>query len=113
LNENKLANPIHGLPEGAEVLMCLFGMGGCQRRADNPKFILLDLKRTKVDWREGLQRLTSHPNTQIIPVVVFTSSREEQGLLTSYRLGTNRYEVNPIDFDHLHHSPMTEDMPDG
>ena len=63
-----------------------------------PKVILLDMKLPKVDGLEVLKRLKSDSRTHDIPVVILTSSREEQDLIESYRLGVNSYIVKPVDF---------------
>ena len=60
--------------------------------------MLLDLKMPKVDGLEVLQQVKSDPNLKTIPVVVLTSSREEQDLVRSYHLGVNAYVVKPVDF---------------
>lgn len=96
----QLANKIHVVGDGEEALECLFGTG---RYADSqawekPRLILLDLKLPKVDGLEVLQRCKSDSRTRIIPVVVLTSSKEEQDLVKSYHLGVNSYVVKPVDF---------------
>ena len=69
-----------------------------------PRVILLDLKLPKVDGLEVLRRLKGDERTKIIPVVVLTSSREEQDIVESYRLGVNSYIVKPVDFREFHRS---------
>ena len=64
-----------------------------------PAVILLDLKLPKVDGLEVLEVLRSDPRTKTVPIVVFTSSKEEQDLVTSYNLGVNSYIRKPVDFD--------------
>ena len=66
--------------------------------ASTPAVILLDLKMPKVDGLEVLRDIKSHPTLKVIPVVVMTSSREEQDLVTSYSLGVNAYVVKPLSF---------------
>ena len=85
--------------DGAEALDCLYRKGGFQSRSDGPPVVvLLDLKMPKVDGIEVLRQIKSDPALKTIPVVVLTSSREEQDLIRSYNLGVNAYVVKPVDF---------------
>jgi two-component system response regulator len=87
--------------DGAEALDFLFGEGGHNARdpfVDAPQVILLDLKLPLVDGLDVLQAIKTDPRTQMIPVVVMTSSTEEQDLVKSYKLGVNSYIVKPVDF---------------
>jgi two-component system response regulator len=98
---HRIANSIAVVRDGAEALEFLFCT---DRHADRrieapPKLILLDLKLPLVDGIEVLRQLKSDPRTQMIPVVVMTSSREERDVVDSYRLGVNSYIVKPVDFD--------------
>jgi two-component system, response regulator len=95
-----LANKIHVVRDGEEALECLFGTGRYARNNghERPRLILLDLKLPKVDGIEVLQQCKTDPRTKTIPVVVLTSSREEQDLVKSYNLGVNSYVVKPVDF---------------
>lgn len=68
-------------------------------RTDLPRVIFLDLKLPKVDGLEVLRQIKNNPATQKIPVVVLTSSNQEQDIENSYRLGANSYIVKPVDFD--------------
>jgi len=95
LKKNNLANPIHVARDGAEALDYLFDAG----TVGKPKVILLDLKLPKVNGLEVLKRIKSDPRTQMIPVVVLTSSREERDIIDSYRLGVNSYITKPVDFE--------------
>jgi DNA-binding response OmpR family regulator len=63
-----------------------------------PVVVLLDLKMPKVDGLEVLRKIRSDPNLKMVPVVMITSSREEQDLISSYQLGVNAYVVKPVDF---------------
>lgn len=98
-----LANRVHVVRDGAEALEYLFGTGAYAGRVwvDVPKLILLDLKLPKVSGIDLLRRLREDLRTQLIPVVVLTSSREEKDIEESYRLGINSYVVKPVEFDKL------------
>lgn len=87
--------------DGAEALDFLFGTGAHAGRdpGHQPAVILLDLKLPKVDGLEVLRRLRADTRTQLIPVVVLSTSREEQDIANSYRLGANSYIRKPVDFD--------------
>jgi CheY-like chemotaxis protein len=63
--------------------------------------VLLDIKMPKVDGIEVLRQIKSHPQLRVVPVVMLTSSREEQDLVASYQLGVNAYVVKPVDFHDL------------
>lgn len=95
-----LANHIHVVRDGAEALDCLFGSGAYAKGSpcEQTKLILLDLKLPKIDGLEVLRRCKSDERTKSIPVVVMTSSREEQDMIESYKLGVNSYIVKPVDF---------------
>jgi two-component system response regulator len=66
-----------------------------------PSIILLDLKLPKVDGLEVLRRVRGDPRTRRLPVIILTSSKEEQDLVTSYDLGCNSYVRKPVDFSHF------------
>lgn len=87
--------------DGAEALEYLFGTGRYAARNMNemPTVTLLDLKLPKVDGIEVLRRMRADERTKILPVVVLTSSREEQDIISSYRLGANSYIRKPVDFE--------------
>ena len=86
--------------DGAEALDYLFGTGGHSEREplSNPLLVLLDLKLPKVNGLEVLRRMRENVKTRSIPVIVFTSSTEEQDILDSYRLGANSYIRKPVDY---------------
>jgi two-component system response regulator len=95
-----IANEIAVVRDGAEALDYLFATGAHADRdpAALPSVVLLDLKLPKVDGLEVLRRLREHPRTHTIPVVILTSSKEEQDLVRSYALGANSYVRKPVDF---------------
>jgi two-component system, response regulator len=99
--KNKLSNHIHVVRDGAEALDFLFATGAYAGRdtAHSLKVILLDIKLPKVDGLEVLRAIKADPRTRTIPVVLLTSSREEQDIVEGYRLGINSYIVKPVDFD--------------
>lgn len=99
LSENCLANEVVVVRDGEEALDYLYRKGVFKLRMEgNPVVVLLDLKLPKVDGMEVLAQIKSDPELRAVPVVVLTSSREEQDLLNSYNLGTNAYVVKPVDF---------------
>lgn len=99
LEAHNLANEVFALRDGAEALDYLYRRGEFADRAyADPAVILLDLKMPKVDGIEVLRQIKADPALKMIPVVVMTSSREEQDLLSSYQLGVNAYVVKPVRF---------------
>ena len=99
LAQHNLANEVVAVRDGAEALDYLHRRGPfATRPAGNPAVVLLDLKMPKVDGIEVLRQIKSDAQLKTIPVVVLTSSREEQDLVTSYQLGVNAYIVKPVQF---------------
>lgn len=99
LEKSQLANDVVITRDGAEALDYLRGEGAfADRRAGNPTVVLLDLKLPKVDGLEVLKVIRDTAALKSIPVVMLTSSKEEQDLLRSYELGVNAYVVKPVDF---------------
>jgi CheY-like chemotaxis protein len=99
LRESHLANEVVVARDGEEALDYLYRRGAYTTREEgNPLVVLLDLKLPKVDGMEVLERTKADPDLKTIPVVVLTSSREEQDLVRSYHSGTNAYVVKPVDF---------------
>jgi len=99
LSEHNLANEVVVVTDGAEALDYLHHRGRFQLRANgNPTVVLLDLKMPKVDGLEVLRGIKQDEKLKHIPVVMLTSSREEQDLVRSYDLGVNAYVVKPVDF---------------
>lgn len=101
LKKRSLANRVTWVKDGAEALDYIFGAGGSNGRklCHHPKVIFLDLKLPKVDGLTILRQLKGDAEARLIPVVVLTSSREEQDVIRSYELGVNSYIVKPMDFD--------------
>jgi len=101
LKEHNLANHVAVVTDGEEALDFIFARGAfSDRKVENgPKVIILDLKLPKVDGLEVLRAIKGDARTNVIPVVVMTSSKEESDIITSYRLGVNSYIVKPMDFD--------------
>lgn len=101
LRKANLANRLIHVKDGAEALDFVFSRGTFSERSmhDKPKVILLDIKMPKVDGIEVLRQIKADENTRTIPVVIMTSSKEEQDIITSYDLGVNSYVVKPVDFE--------------
>jgi two-component system, response regulator len=100
LTEHNITNSVAVARDGAEALDYLYKRGKfASREQGNPVLLLLDLKMPKVDGLEVLRAVKSDPRLRSIPVVVLTSSREEQDLVRSYELGVNAYVVKPVEFD--------------
>ena len=97
--DNNLANQVVVVKDGVEVLEYLRSEGAYKlRKAGNPAVILLDIKMPRMDGIEVLRIIRSDTALKKIPVVVLTSSSEEQDLITTYELGVNAYIVKPVDF---------------
>jgi len=95
LRKRNLTNRLRHISDGEEAMHYLFD-GSNQAF---PKLILLDLKMPKVSGIEILRKLKGDPRMKVIPVVILTSSKEEQDIIESYELGVNAYIVKPVDFD--------------
>jgi len=100
LKRNNITNEVVVAHDGVEALDFLFGAGLHAGRdlADMPQVILLDLKLPKVDGMEVLRRLRADERTRLLPVVILTSSTEEQDRIHGYGLGANSYVRKPVDF---------------
>ena len=101
LRKSRITNEVIVVRDGAEALEYLFGTGRYQGRDTTvmPDLVLLDLKLPKIDGLEVLRRLRASEGTRALPVVILTSSAEEQDVLKSYGLGANSYIRKPVDFD--------------
>ena len=100
LKKGKVINPVVVARDGVEALDYLFARGSHASRSPEamPQVILLDLKLPRVDGLEVLKALRADERTKLLPVVVLTSSNEEQDLINSYSFGANSYVRKPVDF---------------
>lgn len=102
LSNQKLANNITWVKDGAEALDYVFRRNAFAGRTDpGPRLILLDLKMPRVNGIDVTRALKSNEQTRRIPIVIMTSSKEESDIVTSYDLGANSYIVKPLDFGSL------------
>ena len=101
LKKNNIKNDITMVNDGAEALDFLFGKGKYSGRdlTNMPTVILLDLKLPKVDGLEVLRQIRANELTKLLPVVILTSSKEEQDIVNGYSLGVNSYVRKPVDFN--------------
>ena len=102
-SKNSIQNPIVVARDGQEALDYLYGQGSYANRdtGQRPVLILLDIKLPKLNGIEVLRQIRSHDLTRLIPVVVLTTSKEEDDLVSSYSLGANSYIRKPVDFMHF------------
>lgn len=98
--KSKLSNEIIVASDGIEALDYLFATGEYEGKSPLlPAVILLDLKLPRKDGLEVLQEIRAHSRTKYLPVVIVTSSREEQDIVNGYELGANSYVRKPVDFN--------------
>ncbi|MDO9070280.1 MAG: response regulator, partial [Deltaproteobacteria bacterium] len=99
--KHRIHNELVVAEDGQEALDYLFGAGAYAGRDTSvmPAVILMDLKLPRVDGLEALRRIRSHDLTKRLPVVILTSSREDQDVAMSYDLGANSYIRKPVDFE--------------
>jgi CheY-like chemotaxis protein len=99
LEEHNLANEVDIARDGAEAMDYFHRRGKfAARPTDLPCVVFLDLKMPRMNGLEVLEAMKADPVLKMIPVVMLTSSREEQDLVRSYQLGVNAYVVKPVDF---------------
>jgi len=100
LKKNKIGNKVYVVRDGVEALDFLFCTNAYADRDphDMPRLILLDIKLPKMDGLEVLRRIRADKRTQLLPVVLLTSSKEEQDLIESYKSGANSYIRKPVDY---------------
>ena len=100
LEKSNVANVVTVVRDGAEALDWLFAQGEyCDRRAEDlPAVILLDLQLPKIDGLEVLRRIRADSRTNLLPVVILTSSDEDRDMVAGYELGANSYICKPVDF---------------
>ena len=100
LKKSNVSNPVVVARDGVEALDYLFYRGAFASRlpSTTPQVVLLDLKLPKVDGLEVLKELRANESTRLLPVVILTSSAEEQDLIRGYSLGANSYVRKPVDF---------------
>ncbi|HPH96670.1 MAG TPA: response regulator [Anaerolineaceae bacterium] len=101
LRKNNVLNTVKVVHDGVEALDYLFGTGTYAGRdvTDRPIVVLLDIKLPRLDGLEVLKKLRENEVTHLLPVVMLTSSNEEQDILASYSLGVNSYVRKPVDFE--------------
>lgn len=101
LQRSQVANEVVVVRDGAEALAYLFGTGTYEGRDvyELPAVVLLDIKLPRISGLDVLRRLRADHRTSCLPVVLLTSSREEQDLLNGYTLGANSYIVKPVEFE--------------
>jgi two-component system, response regulator len=101
LRKNDVTGEVVVARDGVEALDYLFGTGAHAGRDTSvmPQLILLDLKLPKIDGLEVLRRLRADERTRLLPVVILTSSREQQDMLEGYGLGANSYVRKPVNFE--------------
>ena len=98
LKKANIASPVVVARDGVEALNCLFPVGTSSAAHKLPQVIFLDLKLPKLDGHEVLKRIRADIRTQLLPVVILTTSVEDADRLEGYRLGANSYVRKPVDF---------------
>lgn len=103
LKQGKLLNELHCVRDGEELLDYLFHRDAYSdpSSAPRPGVILLDLNMPRKDGREALKEIKEHPDVKDIPIVVFTTSKAEEDVYRSYKLGVNSFVTKPVTFERL------------
>ena len=103
LKESRLLNNLHCVKDGEELLDYLHHRGKFTDQIKNPLpgLILLDLNMPRMDGREALREIKTHPQLRQIPVVVLTTSQAEEDIFRTYDLGVNSFITKPVSFDNL------------
>jgi two-component system, response regulator len=96
--KSNIPNPVVVVRDGVEALDYLFADPAQHGGAEPPALVLLDLKLPKLDGLEVLRRLRADPRTALLPVIILTSSIEDQDLSRGYALGANSYIRKPVNF---------------
>lgn len=99
--ENHLLNVVHTVEDGEELLEYLHKKGKFSEIAVRPNMILLDLNMPRKSGLEALQEIKADPELRSIPVVVLTTSKAEEDIISSYNLGVNSFVVKPVTFESL------------
>jgi CheY-like chemotaxis protein len=103
LQKGKLLNTLYSVKDGEELLDYLLLRGDYTdpTQAPRPGIILLDLNMPKKDGREALREIKAHADLQDIPIVIFTTSKAEEDIYRSYKLGVNSFITKPVTFDNM------------
>ena len=99
LLKNSISNQLEVVPDGVEAMNYLLKAASGDNSSPLPTIILLDLKLPRMDGLEVLKQIRAHERLKRLPVVILTSSKEEQDILKSYDLGANSYIRKPVDFE--------------
>ncbi len=103
LKQGKLINTLYRVKDGEELLDYLFHQGAYEDAVKYPRpgVVLLDLNMPRKDGREALKEIKSNPDLKDIPIVVFTTSKAEEDIYRSYKLGVNSFITKPVTFERL------------
>ena len=103
LKQGKLLNELHCVQDGEELLDYLLHRGAYSEpsQAPRPGVILLDLNMPRKDGREALKEIKANPDLNDIPIVVFTTSKAEEDIYRTYKLGVNSFVTKPVTFERL------------